>query len=361
MDRRTVIKNTGFGLGGVAAAKIFPAPAGAQNTSKLTMVTSWARGLAGVFEAAQRVADNVYTMSNGTLEIEVNAPGELVGAYEVFDAVSSGQADMYHSADSNFIGQHPGFAFFTGVPFGMTATEHNNWWYHMGGRDLHDEIGALFNLKTFVAGNTTSQAGGWFHNPIKSPEDLKGLKYRMPGLGGKALGYMGASVQNIPGAEVYQALSSGAIDGTEWIGPWADEKAGFQEITKYYYVAGFHEPCAALSCAINRDVYENLSAAHQKIIEVACGEANIWNMTQYLANNGAALQRLISEGVIISEFPDSVWEAFGDATKRVYEENMDDELFRKIYESYINSLKKSAHWISQSISVYQQQRDRVLG
>ena len=361
MYRRSLIKNTGLGLGVAISTKPIPIPALAQHKKKLTMVTSWARGLAGVFEAAQRVADNIYTMSEGTLEISIKAPGELVGAYEVFDAVSSGQADLYHSADSNFIGQHPGFAFFTGVPFGMTATEHNNWWYHMGGRELNDELTELFNLKTFLAGNTTSQAGGWFHKPINSPDDFKGLKYRMPGLGGKALGYMGASVQNIPGAEVYQALSSGAIDGTEWIGPWADEKAGFQKITKFYYIAGFHEPCAALSCAINKDVFESLSTTHQKIIEAACGEANIWNMTQYLANNGAALQRLISQGVVISEFPDSIWDAFGEASKRVYEENMADELFKKIFESYNDSLKKSAQWISQSESVYQYQRNRVLG
>ena len=240
MNRRSFIKKSGYGIGTAIVANTLPAPAIARRTRKLTMVTSWTRGLAGVAEAAQRVADNIATISDGSLVIDVKTAGELVGAYEVFDAISSGQADMYHSADSNFIGQHPGFAFFTGVPFGMTATEHNNWWYHMGGRELGNELGELFNLKTFVAGNTTSQAGGWFHKPIESPEDFKGLKYRMPGLGGKALGYMGASVQNIPGAEVYQALSiSVRLMVPEWIGPWADEKAGFQEITKYYYVAGF--------------------------------------------------------------------------------------------------------------------------
>ena len=136
MNRRSFIKKSGIGVGSTASTTIFSAPSIAQNSRKLTMVTSWTRGLAGVFEAAQRVADNIYTMSNGTLEIKIKAPGELVGAYEVFDAVSSGQVDMYHSADSNFIGQHPAFAFFTGVPFGMTAIEHNNWWYHMGGREL---------------------------------------------------------------------------------------------------------------------------------------------------------------------------------------------------------------------------------
>ena len=324
------------------------------------MVTTWGHGLAGVHDAAQRVVDNINAMSD-TLEVELKAAGELVGAFEVFDAVSSGQADMYHGADYYFIGQHPGFAFFTGVPFGMTATEHNNWWYHMGGRELGDELGELFNLKTFAAGNTSSQAGGWFHKAIESPEDFNGLKFRMPGLGGKALGHMGASVQNIPGAEVYQALSSGAIDGTEWIGPWADEKAGFYEITKIFYAAGFHEPSAALSCATNKEVFDDLTPEQQKTIEVACGESNIWNMSQYLANNGLALQRLVAEGVQVKQFPDSVWEAFGAASQKVYEENMDDALFKKIYDSYVDSMRKSSGWISQSVSVYRAQRDRVLG
>ena len=360
MDRRSFIKKTGLGLGSAAAATTIAAPAVAQSTRKLTMVTTWGRGLAGVHDAAQRVVDNINAMSD-TLEVELKAAGELVGAFEVFDAVSSGQADMYHGADYYFIGQHPGFAFFTGVPFGMTATEHNNWWYHMGGRELGDELGELFNLKTFAAGNTSSQAGGWFHKAIESPEDFNGLKFRMPGLGGKALGHMGASVQNIPGAEVYQALSSGAIDGTEWIGPWADEKAGFYEITKIFYAAGFHEPSAALSCATNKEVFDDLTPEQQKTIEVACGESNIWNMSQYLANNGLALQRLVAEGVQVKQFPDSVWEAFGAASQKVYEENMDDALFKKIYDSYVDSMRKSSGWISQSVSVYRAQRDRVLG
>ena len=360
MDRRSFLKNSSLGLGSAAAATAIAAPAVAQSKRKLTMVTTWGRGLAGVHDAAQRVVDNINAMSD-SLEVELKAAGELVGAFEVFDAVSSGQADMYHGADYYFIGQHPGFAFFTGVPFGMTATEHNNWWYHMGGRELGDELGELFNLKTFAAGNTSSQAGGWFRKEINSPEDFRGLKFRMPGLGGKALGHMGASVQNIPGAEVYQALSSGAIDGTEWIGPWADEKAGFYEITKIFYAAGFHEPSAALSCATNKEVFDDLTSEQQKTIEIACGESNVWNVSQYLANNGLALQRLVSEGVQVKQFPDSVWEAFGAASQKVYEENMDDALFKKIYDSYVDSMRKSSGWISQSVSVYRAQRDRVLG
>jgi TRAP-type mannitol/chloroaromatic compound transport system substrate-binding protein len=160
---------------------------------------------------------------------------------------------------------------------------------------------------------------------------------------------------------VYQALASGAIDGTEWIGPWADEKAGFQEITKFYYTAGFHEPGAALSVATNLDVFNELSPAHQKIIEIASAEAHQWNLAQFLSNNGTALQRLQSAGVKTLDFPDAVWDAFGKASKEVHAENMGDELYKKIHDDYQASLKSSSGWIVKSDGAYRAQRDRVLG
>ncbi|GAB4282034.1 MAG: TRAP transporter substrate-binding protein [Roseovarius sp.] len=360
MDRRSFLKTSALG-GSAVAASALAAPAYAQGKRTLTMVTSWGRGLAGVFDAAQKCADNINAITDGSLTIEVKGAGELVGAFEVFDAVTSGQADMYHAADYYFINQHPGFAFFTGVPFGMTATEQNNWYYHGNGMKLHHKIGEIFGLKSFLGGNTGTQAGGWFRKEIKGPEDFNGLKFRMPGLGGKALGYMGASVQNLPGSEVYQALASGAIDGTEWIGPWADEKAGFQEITKFYYTAGFHEPSAGLTLATNLDVFNDLTPAQQAAIEIAAGHANVWNLSQYLMNNGAALERLKAGGVQVLEFPDSVWEAMGEASKKVYDEFMGDELFKEIYDDYVVSMKASSGWLTASVGVYRNQRDRVLG
>lgn len=360
MDRRSFLKTSALG-GTAAAAGTLAAPAYAQGKRTLTMVTTWGRGLAGVHDAAQRVADNITAMTDGDLTVDLKAAGELVGAFEVFDAVSAGQADMYHGADYYFVGQHPGYAFFTAVPFGMTAQELSNWYYHNGGMELHDELGQIFGLKSFLGGNTGAQPGGWFNKEINGPEDFNGLKFRMPGLGGKALGKLGASVQNIPGSEVYQALSSGAIDGTEWIGPWADEKAGFQEITKTYYTAGFHEPGAGLSVATNRDVFESLSPAHQKVIEIASAECHQWNLAQFESHNGAALQRLQAGGVKVMEFPDSVWDAFGKASKEVLDENMGDELFKKIHDSAMESMKASSNWAGVASGTYTKQRDRVLG
>jgi len=247
------------------------------------------------------------------------------------------------------------------VPFGMTAQELVNWYYHGDGAAFHDELGQIFGLKSFLAGNTGAQAGGWFSKEINGPEDFNGLKFRMPGLGGKALGKLGASVQNLPGSEVYQALASGAIDGTEWIGPWADEKMGFQEITKIYYTAGFHEPGAGLSIGMNREVFDSLTPAQQKMIEIGCAEAHQWNLAQFLANNSSALQRLQSAGVKTLEFPDSVWDAFGKASDEVHQENMGDDLYKRMYDSYTASLKASSAWIHKSDGAYTAQRDRVLG
>ncbi|MFV2001364.1 MAG: TRAP transporter substrate-binding protein [Paracoccaceae bacterium] len=360
MDRRSFLRTSALG-GTAAAATSLAAPAYAQGNVKLTMVTSWGRGLAGVFDAAQYAADAINQMSDGTLEIEIKAAGELVGAFEVFDAVTSGQADMYHAADYYFVSQHPALAFFTSIPFGMTAQELFNWYYHGNGRAFHDELGEIFGLKSFLAGNTGIQSGGWFRKEINGPEDFNGLKFRMPGLGGKALGYMGASVQNLPGSEVYQALSSGALDGTEWIGPWADEKAGFQEITKFFYTAGFHEPGAGLSLATNLDVFNGLSASHQKIIEHASASANMWSLAQFLNNNGAALERLQAGGVKLLQFSDEIWDAFGESSQKVLAEFAGDDLFDRALADYTASMKASSGWLSTSEGAYRTQRDRVLG
>ena len=363
MDRRSFLTKAALGGTTAAAATALAAPMYAQGNRTLTLVTTWGRGLAGVHDAAQRAADTITTMTDGQVTVDLKAAGELVGAFEVFDAVTSGQADMYHGADYYFVGQHPGYAYFTSVPFGMTAQELVNWYYHGGGAELHDELGEIFGLKSFLAGNTGAQAGGWYKNEIKGPEDFNGLKFRMPGLGGEALGKLGASVQNLPGGEVYQALSSGAIDGTEWIGPWADEKAGFQEITKIYYTAGFHEPGAGLSLAMNREVYDSLTPAQQKIYEIASAEAHQWNLAQFLANNSAALTRLQAAGVKTLQFPDTVWDAFGKAANEVLADpaKMGDEIYKKIYDSYFASMKSSSAWIKLSDGAYTAQRDRVLG
>ncbi len=360
MDRRSFLRTSALG-GTAAAATTLAAPAVAQGKRQLTMVTSWPRGFAVLDDAASYFNEAVNAMSGGDLTIDKKAPGELVGAFEVFDAVSSGQADMYHSADYYFIGQHPAYAYYTAVPFGATAQELTNWYYHGGGQDLHDELGSIFGLKSFQCGNSGSQSGGWFRKEINSAADLNGLRFRMPGLGGKVLGKLGASVQNIPGGELYQALSSGALDGLEWVGPFADERAGFQEVAKIYYTAGFHEPGSGLACGMNLEVWEGLSDQHKAIIDNATKATTHWQLAQTLANNGAALARLQAQGVKTLQFSDDIWDAYGAASKEVMDENMGDELFAKTRESFEASLASSASWIQKSDGYYVEQRTRVLG
>ena len=360
MDRRSFLKTGAVG-GATAAATTLAAPAYAQGKRTLTMVTSWPRGFAVLDDAANYLEEMVGAMSDGQLTIDKKAPGELVGAFEVFDAVSSGQADMYHSADYYFIGQHPAYAYYTAVPFGGTAQEVINWYYHGGGEQLHDELGEIFNLKGLLAGNSGSQSGGWFRKEINSAADFNGLKFRMPGLGGKVLGKLGASVQNIPGGELYQALSSGALDGLEWVGPMADERAGFQEVAKTYYTAGFHEPGSALAANVNLDVWNDMTPQHQAILRNASMATTQFQLSETLANNGAALARLQAQGVKTLQFSDDVWDAFGAASAEVMDENMNDELFARTRESFEKSLANSASWINKSDGFYVAQRVRVLG
>jgi len=360
MDRRSFLKNTALG-GTAAAATTLAAPAYAQGNRTLTMVTSVPDGFAVFDDAAVHFIDAVNAMADGEITIEKKAAGQLVGAFEVFDAVSSGQADMYHSADYYFGGQHPGYYFMTAVPFGATGMELASWYYHGGGQELHDELGSIFGLKQFLCGNTGHQPGGWFNREINTAADLQGLKFRMPGLGGLALGRTGASVQNVPGGEIYQALSSGAIDGAEWIGPFADERLGFQEVCEFYYTSGMHEPGSALNVATNRDVFDELSPRIQKIIETAAAATHQWNLTQSNYNNGAALQRLRAQGVKVLEFSDEIWDAFGTAASAALDDFMDDELFARIRASQEAAVRSTYDWTSVSDDVYVAQRARVTG
>jgi TRAP-type mannitol/chloroaromatic compound transport system substrate-binding protein len=359
MDRRSFLRTSALG-GSAAAAATLAAPAIAQGREQLTMVTTWPRGLAGVWDSVERVVNNVAALTDGTLTIDAKAAGELVGAFESFDAAASGQADAYHGADYYWVGQSPAWAFFTAVPFGMTVPEIMTWYYGGDGAARHQEIGEIFNIRPFLAGQTGAQGGGWFRNEITGAGDLQGLKFRMPGLGGEALSKIGVSVQTLPGGEIYQALSSGALDGTEWIGPWSDERLGLQEVCKHYYPAGMHEPGAALSVGINLERFNALSPLHQKALEIACAETHQHNYALFTANNGPALQRLTSAGVAVHQFPDDVWDAFASGAAQVLGGYKGDPLYDTIFNSAMSSMDSTAGWLSLADTPYTQQRARVL-
>jgi len=358
MDRRSFLKTSALG-GAAAASATLAAPAYAQGNRTLTLVTSVPDGFAIFDDAATMAANAITEMTDGALTINKMPAGSLVGAFEVFDAVSSGQADMYHSAEYYFLNQHPAFAFFTSVPFGMTGVETLAWYYHRGGMELHHNLSSLFNIKPFLCGNTAMQPGGWFNTEITSADDLQGLRFRMPGQGGQVLGRLGASVQNIPGGEIYQALASGQIDGAEWIGPFADERMGFQEVTSTYYTSGFHEPGSALAMGINLEVWESLTAAQQRTIQIACEATHANNLGMSWAENGSALARLQAAGVQVREFPEDVWDAFGTAAAEVREENMGDPIYAEIAESYFAAIAETSGWWEIGDGEYIRQRNRV--
>ncbi|MCA8880694.1 MAG: TRAP transporter substrate-binding protein [Rhodobacteraceae bacterium] len=360
MDRRSFLKKSALG-GGAAAAGALAAPAIAQGAPRtLVMVTTWPRGLAGVWDAVEHFSDSVAGLTGGQLLIDAKGAGELVGALESFDAVTSGQADMYHAADYYWVNQSPAWAIFTTVPFGMTAPEMMTWYYGQGGAAKHAELGEIFGIRPFIAGQTGAQGGGWFRRQINAPEDFQGLKFRMPGLGGKVLGELGASVQNLPAGEIYQALSTGALDGTEWVGPWSDERLGLQEVCEYFYPAGFHEPGSALSVGVNLEVFDSLSPEQQKAIEIAAAETHQQNYALFIANNGPALKRLVAGGTKIQEFAPAIWDAFGTASRNVLSAFMEDEMFASIFESAANGMAESSNWVALSDGYYTQQRNRVL-
>lgn len=356
---------SGAALGGVAAvsaASTLPKPAIAQDRRELRMVTTWPKNFPGLGTGAQRLADRITAMTDGRLTVKLFAAGELVGAFESFDAVSQGNADMWHGASYYWQGKSQAFNFFTAVPFGMTAAENNAWIYHGGGQELWDELCAGFNLKPFAAGNTGVQMGGWFRSEVSSPEDFNGLKFRMPGLGGEVMRRLGAAVVALPGGEIFPALQSGAIDATEWVGPWNDLAFGFYRVAKFYYYPGFHEPGSTLECTWNLDVWNSLSDGDKAIVAGACAAENDIMLAEFNARNGEALDTLINEhGVELRQFSDEIYAAFATASEAVLQEaGATDDITGRVYESFIDFRSKAIGWTGLSDQSYADQRSRAL-
>ncbi|MBL4747985.1 MAG: TRAP transporter substrate-binding protein [Magnetovibrio sp.] len=334
--------------------KPLAAPVVTKSIRALKMVTTWPKNFPGLGTGAQRLADNITAMSDGSLVIKLYASGELVPAMQSFDAVSGGNADMYHAAEYYWQGKHKAFNFFTAVPFGLTATEMDAWINFGGGQQLWDELSARFNLKCFAAGNTGVQMGGWFNKKINTLDDYKGLKIRMPGLGGEVIRQIGGSAVTLPGSEIFPSLQSGAIDATEWVGPWNDLASGFYKITKYYYYPGFHEPGSTLSCGINKDVWNSLSVDHQSIVSNACQAENNRMLSEFNAKNGGALDTLINKHhVILRRQSDDILRGIAVAAEEVLASvGSTDDISRRVYASFMEFRKIAMGWTSLSEMAY---------
>ena len=361
--RRDFLKKAGIAGAAATAVSTFPAPAIAADRVDIAIVTTWPRDFPGLGTGAQRFGQRLTDMSDGRFNVEYFAAGERVGAFDSFDEVASGNAQMYHAADYYWKGKHPGWAYFTAVPFGLTYTECNAWIRFGGGQALWDELAGEYGLKNFLCGNTGVQMGGWFNKEINSASDLKGLKMRIPGLGGDVMAKLGASPVSLPGGQIYENLVSGAIDATEWVGPWNDEIMKFHEAAKYYYFPGMHEPGSALAAGCNKSWLTSLAGSDQVMIEAAAAMENDVMMAEFNAKNGAALDRLINEhGVKLEKFNDKVYDAFAKGAAEVYDEvQQHSDLAARTHKAFVKSRKEIGSWTNLSDSPYIQQRNRALG
>ena len=346
-----------------AATATIAAPSIAQSRRELVIVSSWPRDFPGLGISAQRLAARITELSQGQIETQYFASGERVGGFDVFDEVASGNAQAYVSAEYYWKGKHPAFAFFTSVPFGMTTLEWNAWIKFKGGQELWDELSGGFGLKCLPCGATGTQMMGWFNKLIETADDLKGLKMRIPGLGGDVMAKLGASPVSLPGGQIYENLVSGAIDATEWVGPYNDYFMKFYEAAKYYYYPGMHEPAAQLSLGMNKEFWGGLSKSDQAIISAAAEVENSIMMSEYNAKNGASLKSLISDqGVKLRSFSDDIYDSFGEASAEVYEEVVaHSALAKKIHASFVASRDEVGAWAKISDQAYVAQRNRVLG
>jgi TRAP-type mannitol/chloroaromatic compound transport system substrate-binding protein len=317
-----------------------------QQTYSWKMVTTWPKNFPGLGTGANNLAKLISEMSGGRLTVKVYGASELVPAFEVFDAVSSGTAEMGHGAAYYWKGKSEAAQFFAAVPFGMTAQEMNAWLYYGGGMQLWEEVYAPFGVLPTAAGNTGLQMGGWFNKEINGVEDLQGLKMRIPGLGGEVLKRAGGTPVNLPGGEIFTSLQSGTIDATEWVGPYNDLAFGLYKAAKYYYYPGWHEPGTTLECLFNKQAFEALPVDLQSIVSNACRVANADMLAEYTARNNTALQTLVNEHhVDVREFPKPVLDKLRSISEQVVAEiAAHDALSAKVYESYLNFRQQVVAW-----------------
>jgi len=365
MKRKDFLKKVAVGTAGLAAvttscrnnevASSDGAPAiHSGKKYKWNMLTTWPPNYPIIGEGCEKFAQWIKEMSAGRLTIKVYGGGELVPALEAFDAVTSGTADLAHGSAYYWAGKAPAAQFFGSIPFGMNAQQMNSWLLSGGGMELWRELYAKFNLIPFPAGNTGVQMGGWFNKEINSIEDLKGLKMRIPGFGGKVLGKAGGTPVLSAGSEIYTNLERGVIDATEWIGPFHDYKMGFQDIAKYYYTPGWHESGTVLECFINKLKYEALPKDLQVIVESAALRLNVWMLSEIEAQNGLFLDKLISEEKVdVRQFPDEVLNTLKAYTKEILEEiTAKDPFAKKVYDSLTDFKRRATIWAEVTEKVF---------
>ena len=351
MKRRSFLKKAAAGLavGSVAA----PAIAQSQPTIQWRLAASWPKSLDTLFGGAELVAKRVGEMTDGKFQIRAFAAGEIVPALQVLDAVQAGTVEMGHTAMYYYFGKDPAFALATAVCFGLNTRQQNAWWHFGGGAESMAPLFKDYGCVALLAGNTGCQMGGWYRKEIKSVADLKGLKMRIGGMAGLILAKLGVVPQQLGAPDIYPSLEKGTIDAAEWVGPYDDEKLGFNKVAKFYYYPGFWEGGPMLMSLVNEKKWNELPKPYQAALIAACGEANQWMPAKYDAQNPPALRRLVASGTQLRPFPRSVLEAAEKAAYEVYGEmSAKSAHFKRIYADWKKFRDEQFLWFRVAEATY---------
>jgi TRAP-type mannitol/chloroaromatic compound transport system substrate-binding protein len=336
MNRRKFVRTGAVGAGAVAAVSL-AAPAIAQGMPEIKwrLTSSFPKSLDTLYGGAEHFCRRIGELTDGKFKITPFAAGEIVPGLQVLDAVQNATVEIGQTAAYYYIGKDITFTFDTAVPFGLNSRQHVAWWMHGGGRQLMDEFYKDYGVVGHLMGGTGAQMGGWYRKEIKSPDDLKGLKFRVGGFAGRILAKLGVVAQQIAGGEIYPALEKGTIDAAEWVGPYDDEKLGFNKVAPYYYYPGWWEGTGMGTAYMNAKAWATLPPAYQKAIEVSANEITLWMLGKYDHGNPPALRRLVAGGVKLSPFPNTVLEACFNAANEVYNEiSASNPKFKKVYDHW---------------------------
>jgi TRAP-type mannitol/chloroaromatic compound transport system substrate-binding protein len=350
MQRRDLIKGAGAGLlaGAFSTARAAELPA-----IRWRMASSFPKSLDTIYGAGENLAQRLSQMTGGKFQIRVYAAGELVPGLSVLDKVQDATVECGHTAGYYYVGKNKAFAFDTAMPFGFTARQQNAWMYAGGGLKLMNDFLRGYNVRTFPGGNTGVQMGGWFRREIKSLADLKGLKMRIPGFGGEIMARLGVVPQTLAGPDIYPALEKGAIDATEWVGPYDDEKLGLNKVAKNYYYPGWWEGGPQLSFYVNLKKWAELPEPYQAAFTAAAAEANGQMLADYDAKNPLALMRLVKQGVKLHPFPADMLTAARKIAFELYEEEArKNPAFKKIYVEWKKFRDAEIQWFRVAEAAY---------
>ena len=344
MERRSLIKHAG--IAGILAAAAAPA-AHAQTVVRWRMASSFPKSLDTLYGGAETIAREVKAMSGGKFEISTHAAGELMPAFGVVDGVQQGSVECAHTAAYYFFGKDETFALGCAIPFGLNSRQTTAWMIEGNGMKLMREFYAKYNIVNFAAGNTGSQMGGWFRKEIKSLADIKGLKFRIGGFGGRIIERLGGIPQNIPAGDIYSALEKGTIDAAEFVGPYDDLKLGLSKVAPNYYYPGWFEGGAQIDLFVNNKALEALSPENRSILEAACAVAHSDVQAKYDARNPGALKQLVGSGTKLKEFPKEILNAAFAASEKYYEElNDKNESWKKIFPDFKKFRAEQNLWFS---------------